>query len=125
MQIVRPPADIARYTMVFHKRDSGNEINKDRSVVGHDCVWTTISLFPLIDLCAPPPPIPLPLIQDKAVETNGTSLEKRRTEQLQISDLISGEAAALYQRDRRHREAVGPTVSNKLGSLRCHFESVE
>ncbi|XP_019729140.1 beta-1,4-galactosyltransferase 4 [Hippocampus comes] len=30
MQIVRPPADIARYTMVFHKRDSGNEINKDR-----------------------------------------------------------------------------------------------
>lgn len=32
MTIVRPPADIARYTMVFHKRDSGNEINKDRSV---------------------------------------------------------------------------------------------
>lgn len=32
MKIVRPPADIARYTMVFHKRDSGNEINKDRSV---------------------------------------------------------------------------------------------
>ncbi|XP_029957006.1 beta-1,4-galactosyltransferase 4 [Salarias fasciatus] len=30
MKIVRPPADIARYTMVFHKRDSGNEINKDR-----------------------------------------------------------------------------------------------
>ncbi|CAN9501430.1 unnamed protein product [Ophioblennius macclurei] len=30
MKIMRPPADIARYTMVFHKRDSGNEINKDR-----------------------------------------------------------------------------------------------
>lgn len=32
MKIVRPPPDVARYTMVFHKRDSGNEINKDRSV---------------------------------------------------------------------------------------------
>lgn len=32
MKIVRPPADVARYTMVFHKRDSGNQINKDRSV---------------------------------------------------------------------------------------------
>lgn len=30
MKIVRPPADVARYTMVFHKRDSGNQINKDR-----------------------------------------------------------------------------------------------
>ncbi|XP_040007066.1 beta-1,4-galactosyltransferase 4 isoform X1 [Xiphias gladius] len=30
MKILRPPADVARYTMVFHKRDSGNEINKDR-----------------------------------------------------------------------------------------------
>nr|XP_061801808.1 beta-1,4-galactosyltransferase 4-like [Nerophis lumbriciformis] len=30
MKIVRPPADLARYTMVFHKRDSGNEVNKDR-----------------------------------------------------------------------------------------------
>lgn len=30
MKIVRPPSDVARYTMVFHKRDSGNEINKDR-----------------------------------------------------------------------------------------------
>lgn len=30
MKISRPPADVARYTMVFHKRDSGNEINKDR-----------------------------------------------------------------------------------------------
>uniref|UniRef100_A0A8C6WKF8 Beta-1,4-galactosyltransferase n=1 Tax=Neogobius melanostomus TaxID=47308 RepID=A0A8C6WKF8_9GOBI len=33
MKILRPPADVARYTMVFHKRDSGNEINKDRCVV--------------------------------------------------------------------------------------------
>lgn len=30
MKILRPPADVARYTMVFHKRDTGNEINKDR-----------------------------------------------------------------------------------------------
>lgn len=30
MKIVRPPADVARYTMVFHKRDSGNEVNQDR-----------------------------------------------------------------------------------------------
>ncbi|XP_061658360.1 beta-1,4-galactosyltransferase 4-like [Syngnathoides biaculeatus] len=30
MKIVRPPAAVARYTMVFHKRDSGNEVNKDR-----------------------------------------------------------------------------------------------
>lgn len=33
MEIVRPPPDVARYTMVFHKRDAGNEINKDRSVM--------------------------------------------------------------------------------------------
>ncbi|XP_069002605.1 beta-1,4-galactosyltransferase 4 [Embiotoca jacksoni] len=30
MKIIRPAAAVARYTMVFHKRDSGNEINKDR-----------------------------------------------------------------------------------------------
>ncbi|XP_037543502.1 beta-1,4-galactosyltransferase 4, partial [Nematolebias whitei] len=30
MKILRPPAGIARYTMVFHKRDSGNEINVNR-----------------------------------------------------------------------------------------------
>uniref|UniRef100_A0A1A7YSM1 Beta-1,4-galactosyltransferase n=1 Tax=Iconisemion striatum TaxID=60296 RepID=A0A1A7YSM1_9TELE len=30
MKIVRPPADVARYTMVFHKRDSGNQINAGR-----------------------------------------------------------------------------------------------
>ncbi|XP_061591608.1 beta-1,4-galactosyltransferase 4-like [Cololabis saira] len=30
MKIVRPPADVARYTMMFHKRDPGNEINPMR-----------------------------------------------------------------------------------------------
>ncbi|CAG5874369.1 beta-1,4-galactosyltransferase 4 [Menidia menidia] len=30
MKILRPSADVARYTMVFHKRDSGNEINNKR-----------------------------------------------------------------------------------------------
>ncbi|XP_062844549.1 beta-1,4-galactosyltransferase 4 [Trichomycterus rosablanca] len=30
MKIVRPPSKVARYTMVFHKRDSGNEVNKNR-----------------------------------------------------------------------------------------------
>ncbi|TSL28239.1 Beta-1,4-galactosyltransferase 4 [Bagarius yarrelli] len=30
MKVVRPPADVARYTMVFHKRDDGNQVNKDR-----------------------------------------------------------------------------------------------
>ncbi|XP_041930033.1 beta-1,4-galactosyltransferase 4 [Alosa sapidissima] len=30
MKIVRPSPEVGRYTMVFHKRDVGNEINKDR-----------------------------------------------------------------------------------------------
>ncbi|XP_076867616.1 beta-1,4-galactosyltransferase 4 [Brachyhypopomus gauderio] len=30
MSVVRPPAAIGRYTMVFHQRDNGNEVNKDR-----------------------------------------------------------------------------------------------
>uniref|UniRef100_A0A8C2GGU0 Beta-1,4-galactosyltransferase n=1 Tax=Cyprinus carpio TaxID=7962 RepID=A0A8C2GGU0_CYPCA len=30
MSIIRPSLEVARYTMVFHKRDSGNQINKDR-----------------------------------------------------------------------------------------------
>lgn len=30
MKIVRPLPEVARYTMVFHKRDSGNKINNDR-----------------------------------------------------------------------------------------------
>ncbi|XP_029956088.1 beta-1,4-galactosyltransferase 4-like isoform X2 [Salarias fasciatus] len=33
MTIVRPPEDVARYTMVFHKRDKGNEVNKDRKTL--------------------------------------------------------------------------------------------
>ncbi|KAI7797879.1 hypothetical protein IRJ41_020748 [Triplophysa rosa] len=31
MTIVCTPAEVARYTMVFHKRDSGYQVNKDRS----------------------------------------------------------------------------------------------
>jgi len=31
MSILRPSPEVARYTMVFHKRDSGNQVNKDRS----------------------------------------------------------------------------------------------
>ncbi|XP_056103364.1 beta-1,4-galactosyltransferase 4 [Rhinichthys klamathensis goyatoka] len=30
MTILRPSPEVARYTMVFHKRDSGNQVNKDR-----------------------------------------------------------------------------------------------
>ncbi|XP_077149844.1 beta-1,4-galactosyltransferase 4 [Ranitomeya variabilis] len=30
MSVVRPPPEIARYTMIFHTRDSGNEVNKER-----------------------------------------------------------------------------------------------
>ncbi|XP_076025012.1 beta-1,4-galactosyltransferase 4 [Genypterus blacodes] len=56
MKIVRPPADVARYTMVFHKRDSGNEVNKDRmKLLGrtaqvwrkdglNSCVYKTLSV---------------------------------------------------------------------------------
>ncbi|MBN3304169.1 B4GT4 galactosyltransferase, partial [Amia calva] len=29
-KIVRPPPEVARYTMIFHTRDNGNEVNKDR-----------------------------------------------------------------------------------------------
>lgn len=32
MKLVRPPADVARYTMIFHKRDRGNEENRERWV---------------------------------------------------------------------------------------------
>lgn len=48
MEIARPPADIARYTMVFHKRDVGNEVNKDRlvkccfSVLQVNKMWTEL-----------------------------------------------------------------------------------
>ncbi|XP_069746117.1 beta-1,4-galactosyltransferase 4-like isoform X1 [Narcine bancroftii] len=30
MKLVRPDPEIARYTMIFHKRDKGNEVNKNR-----------------------------------------------------------------------------------------------
>ncbi|NXF30803.1 B4GT4 galactosyltransferase, partial [Nyctibius bracteatus] len=30
MRVVRPSADVARYTMIFHKRDHGNEENRER-----------------------------------------------------------------------------------------------
>lgn len=30
MKIVRPSPEVARYTMIFHTRDNGNEVNKDR-----------------------------------------------------------------------------------------------
>ncbi|KAI1242254.1 hypothetical protein IHE44_0005772 [Lamprotornis superbus] len=30
MKVVRPPADVARYTMIFHNRDHGNEENRER-----------------------------------------------------------------------------------------------
>ncbi|KFZ66490.1 Beta-1,4-galactosyltransferase 4, partial [Podiceps cristatus] len=30
MRVVRPSADVARYTMIFHKRDRGNEENRER-----------------------------------------------------------------------------------------------
>ncbi|XP_072116728.1 beta-1,4-galactosyltransferase 4 [Mobula birostris] len=30
MKFVRPPSEIARYTMTFHTRDQGNEVNHDR-----------------------------------------------------------------------------------------------
>lgn len=33
MEIVRPPAEVARYTMVFHKRDNGNKVNKNRCAI--------------------------------------------------------------------------------------------
>ncbi|KAJ7996265.1 hypothetical protein DPEC_G00235300 [Dallia pectoralis] len=33
MTIIRPPPLVARYTMVFHQRDSGNGVNKDRMVL--------------------------------------------------------------------------------------------
>lgn len=32
MKVVRPPADVARYTMIFHNRDHGNEENRERWV---------------------------------------------------------------------------------------------
>ncbi|KAM4701265.1 beta-1,4-galactosyltransferase 4 isoform 1-T3 [Discoglossus pictus] len=46
MKIVRPSPDVARYTMVFHTRDSGNEVNKQRMELLHKVaqVWKTDGL---------------------------------------------------------------------------------
>lgn len=30
MRVVRPSPDVARYTMIFHRRDHGNEVNEER-----------------------------------------------------------------------------------------------
>lgn len=51
MEIVRPPADVARYTMVFHKRDAGNEVNKDRSAMLDLFQHITGQLNVCTDLC--------------------------------------------------------------------------
>lgn len=71
MEIVRPPADVARYTMVFHKRDAGNEVNKDRWGAlerrrAKESIRETVS----------------PLFQDEAVGANVPSVEEGRPEQL-------------------------------------------
>ncbi|XP_072254500.1 beta-1,4-galactosyltransferase 4 [Pyxicephalus adspersus] len=46
MTVVRPPPEIARYTMVFHTRDSGNEVNHNRMKLLKDVskVWKTDGL---------------------------------------------------------------------------------
>ncbi|XP_018424251.1 PREDICTED: beta-1,4-galactosyltransferase 4 [Nanorana parkeri] len=46
MTVVRPPAEIARYTMVFHTRDSGNEVNNRRMKLLKEVskVWKTDGL---------------------------------------------------------------------------------
>lgn len=46
MTVVRPPPEIARYTMVFHTRDSGNEVNTRRMKLLKDVskVWKTDGL---------------------------------------------------------------------------------
>ncbi|KAM6386114.1 beta-1,4-galactosyltransferase 4-like [Alca torda] len=35
MKVVRPSANVARYTMIFHKRDHGNEVNPERMKLLH------------------------------------------------------------------------------------------
>ncbi|XP_009878207.1 PREDICTED: beta-1,4-galactosyltransferase 4 [Charadrius vociferus] len=46
MRVVRPSADIARYTMIFHKRDHGNEENRERMKLLHQVskTWKTDGL---------------------------------------------------------------------------------
>lgn len=43
MKVVRPPAAVARYTMIFHNRDHGNEENRDR--------WVKNRFLPCLGLC--------------------------------------------------------------------------
>lgn len=54
MKVVRPPANVARYTMIFHNRDHGNEENRERWVknrfvlswsVAEPGTWGTSSLL--------------------------------------------------------------------------------
>lgn len=49
MKIVRPPAAVARYTMVFHKRDSGNAVNRSRSVHVQMGVFEDGSFYPTFE----------------------------------------------------------------------------
>lgn len=42
MKVVRPPAEVARYTMIFHNRDHGNEENRER--------WVKSRFLPLMVL---------------------------------------------------------------------------
>ncbi|KAM3933161.1 beta-1,4-galactosyltransferase 4 [Leptodactylus fuscus] len=46
MTVVRPPPEIARYTMIFHTRDAGNEVNKERMLLLRKAskVWRTDGL---------------------------------------------------------------------------------
>ncbi|OPJ66618.1 beta-1,4-galactosyltransferase 4 [Patagioenas fasciata] len=46
MRVVRPSADVARYTMIFHKRDHGNEENGERMKLLHQVsrTWKTDGL---------------------------------------------------------------------------------
>ncbi|XP_075293150.1 beta-1,4-galactosyltransferase 4 [Opisthocomus hoazin] len=46
MRVVRPSADVARYTMIFHKRDNGNEENRERMKLLHQVsrTWKTDGL---------------------------------------------------------------------------------
>ncbi|XP_066203873.1 beta-1,4-galactosyltransferase 4 isoform X2 [Saccopteryx leptura] len=46
MKIVRPMPDVGKYTMIFHTRDQGNEVNVDRMKLLHQVsrVWRTDGL---------------------------------------------------------------------------------
>ncbi|XP_060769050.1 beta-1,4-galactosyltransferase 4 isoform X2 [Neoarius graeffei] len=69
MKIVRPPAIIARYTMVFHQRDNGNEVNRSRL---------------------------LPLLQDAFAGTDASDVEEGRSELLFVQNSVSGASCAVH-----------------------------